>query len=376
MKIIWLGSVVKEDVVDRYPAVSPAGNKWQLRLIRSFLELPDINIICVGHRLERAFPYGRFFVNNSSLNYPENIDQVSVWYLNLPIFRILYLNVALMFGTLCTIIANRKSETIIISYNIYSYNVLPFLIGKLLRIKSIVIVADPINERSGKVNPVVNLSNGAIYLSKFLFDTSKLRDKINIEGGIEELSCKKNISNPFPNFNYILYTGKLSVSNGIELLLNAFSLLEDKDIRLVITGFGLTANLKNILESNERVICHEMVNSEDLIGYYKYARILVNPRLINSNTNDANFPSKLLEYLSYKKPIISTMTRGIPVEYENVIEFVYNDNERELAEKISEVLKWSDNEIKLRQSIITEFIKKRKSWRIIACSIKKFIDGL
>ena len=65
MEIIWLGSVVNEEMVNRYPAISPAGNKWQLRLIRSFLELPNVDVLCIGHRLERVFPFGRLFVNDN-----------------------------------------------------------------------------------------------------------------------------------------------------------------------------------------------------------------------------------------------------------------------------------------------------------------------
>ena len=340
------------------------------------MEVPNVDVLCLGHRLERAFPYGRFFVNDDNFNFPANINQVHFLYPNLPFFRILYINFALLFWMLRALFSNRSSEKVIISYNIYSYNVLPFLFGKMFGIKSIVVVADPINEKSGKVNPIVKLSDGAIYLSSFLYENSKLQNKINIEGGIEELPYQTKISNPFPDFSYILYTGKLSLSNGLENLLNAFNLLEDKEIRLVLTGFGLTSNIKNLIDSNDRVICHEMINSKDLVGYYKHAKILINPRLIYSKTNDANFPSKLLEYLSYKKPIISTMTKGIPGEYKKVIEFVYGDSEIELAEKISEVLRWSETQIGARELEITGFIRNRKSWGIVASSIKNFINEI
>ena len=49
------------------------------------------------------------------------------------------------------------------------------------------------------------------------------------------------------------------------------------------------------------------------------ADCFVNPRPSCLAGNEANFPSKILEYMAYMKPIVSTMTPGLHPSYSQIL---------------------------------------------------------
>ena len=75
-----------------------------------------------------------------------------------------------------------------------------------------------------------------------------------------------------------------------------------------------------------------------------------------------NFPSKILEYLSYKKPIVSTWTPGLSDEYKDVLIIVDNENPENISKKILEVYNWKDSDYKHFNKRVLNFSLK-KSWR-------------
>ena len=96
------------------------------------------------------------------------------------------------------------------------------------------------------------------------------------------------------------------------------------------------------------------------------ADILVNPR--ESKVNNTNFPSKILFYLSFIKPIISTKS-GLSPKYNDVI-FLLNDEKVEtLTNKINEVLSLTCDKKKILKNKILNFIR-HNSWDIQA---QKFV---
>jgi glycosyltransferase involved in cell wall biosynthesis len=368
--IIWIGSVFNDFTVENTIALSPAGNKWQLRFIRALKQVNNgINIHCFGHRLERAFPNGKLFVGVEANVTPADISQKLSWYLNIPYVRNVFINSILLFKLIKLSLTN-GNPILIITYNLYSYNfILPLYCKYILKIKWISIVADPLNDNTDKYNPLMNLSNGAVFLSNFLYEKSDLRNKINIEGGVVKISDTKHQTPK--EYRYILYTGKISYHNGIELLINAFNQINDTDLYLIITGKGESKYLLEAVKINERIIYKGTVAENELLRLYENADILISPRLISDKTNSAIFPSKILEYLSYNKPIISTYTPGINDEYKEVLKFVYSDSVEELARAIEEVLAWDSQQLNAYRRKLDEFVNTKKTWDKVA---KRFMQ--
>ena len=108
-----------------------------------------------------------------------------------------------------------------------------------------------------------------------------------------------------------MYAGILEKVTGIDLLLQAFTEIEDKRIRLYISGKGsLESLVRSAQEKDERIQYLGCPPFEEYIKNLHKADILVNPRNMNLPENKNNFPSKIMEYLATGKPILSTRFPG------------------------------------------------------------------
>jgi glycosyltransferase involved in cell wall biosynthesis len=364
--VIWMGSVFSDDQVLRNYAISPAGNKWQLNFINALNNI-GIKVINIGHCPERVFPFGKIFVNKRDALTPDTIRLLSSSYVNLPILRIIELNILCTFKLACLLNKSKEKPVYLIGYNSYSYNVIPLLFAKYIkRIKWISIVADPMYSNSNMINPFNLLADAKVFLSYELFKDSSSKQQIHLDGGIARaIELNKNLLKSQERI--ILYTGLIARHTGIELLVKAFSLVKKENLRLIICGKGNNELLNQTLKTNNKIIFLGMVNEQKLASLYSDAFLFINPRLIGEKTNASNFPSKLLEYLSFCKPVISTYTGGIHPVYKEIIQFVYSDNPQELSDKIDEITSWEDADYIKNSDEIKTFIEKNKKWsKVIA----------
>ncbi|MFA6715041.1 MAG: glycosyltransferase family 4 protein, partial [Victivallaceae bacterium] len=157
--------------------------------------------------------------------------------------------------------------------------------------------------------------------------------------------------------------GMLSIWGGVSFLLKAFSLISDPDIELWICGHGSSSELEAARRADPRIKFYGLVSEERLQQIYRQATVLVNPRPNNINGNTMNFPSKILEYLSYGKPVVSTWTPGLSPDYREVLEVLPDENERCLADTILNVLQWPDERKKQNLIAIESFLLKSKTWK-------------
>jgi glycosyltransferase involved in cell wall biosynthesis len=357
--VIWIGSVFSDEQVLNNIAISPAGNKWQLNFINALSDI-GIRVLNIGHCPQRVYPFGKIFMNKRETKTPENIKLFSSSYLNLPFLRVIELNILYTIKLASRLLKYNKKPIYVIGFNTYRYNVIPLLFAKYIgRIKWISLVADPMYDSSNKINPFNLLADGKVFLSYELFLASSSKKKIHLDGGIVRI-IELNREMLHNKERTILYSGSIARHTGVELLVNAFSLTKNRNIRLVICGKGDNEILKQAVNNNDRITFLGMVDEQKLLSIYASAFLFINPRLINEKTNNSNFPSKLLEYLSYCKPVISTYTGGISPVYKEIVQFVYNDNSQELADKIDEITSWDDAKYIQQSDKIKTFMEKYK----------------
>lgn len=109
----------------------------------------------------------------------------------------------------------------------------------------------------------------------------------------------------------LLFSGTYNDVGGVNILLQAFSEIDNSDLELHFTGYGELKNTIKIMQENDtRIIDHGFVTRQELLEIYREVSILVNPRDMRITQNKNNFPSKILEYLATGRLIISTMFSG------------------------------------------------------------------
>ena len=346
--ILWLGAIFNEEQVLTSKAISPAANNWQIGLINPIAKR-GCRVITLGHRPEPIWPKGKLKIDHDKYKLDNSITSYIAGYLNIPFIRNKML-ISRYWTILQNILKSNQTPQCVISYNPYSQNSETAVkIQKTLKIPWICIVADMPTTKSGisKHNEYIALADGTIFLSWDMYKKSKSRKKLHIDGGVNHINFPSNIANPniISNKKIILYAGSLTKWGGIDLLIESFKLIKRKNIELWICGPGKnnTVEYENITNPNIKYL--GFVDKYKLNKIYETASIFVNPRPSNVRGNEYNFPSKLFEYLSYLKPIISTRTPGLPPEYEKILIMCEDESPTAISSKITDVLDWDKSKI-------------------------------
>lgn len=218
------------------------------------------------------------------------------------------------------------------------------------------------------------------YIDKFVLLTEQMAEKLRLksphlvmEGIAPDPStpCDDSISNTYKGKKYILYSGTLNYEFGIRVLLDAFSLIQDQSISLVICGFGeaeqLIAERKN---NDKRIIFLGRLERSAVLSLQRYATVLVNPRQNTEEFTKYSFPSKTLEYLASGVPVIAYKLDGIPDEYDSYISYVPDNTPQALASVITRICSQSDQDrsamgIRARTFILSQKNKEVQTGRIL-----------
>jgi len=162
------------------------------------------------------------------------------------------------------------------------------------------------------------LFDGMIVISDVLFDYFKnylsKRAKIIVVPIVVDPSRFETAEMISDQPEYIAYCGSMQSSkDGIEILIQAFNLISSKYPSLYLKligntdfqGFNELLELVALQGARERVEFTGWVSNEEMAGLLKHAKLLTLARPATTQA-EANFPSKIGEYLSTGKPIVTT----------------------------------------------------------------------
>jgi glycosyltransferase involved in cell wall biosynthesis len=159
---------------------------------------------------------------------------------------------------------------------------------------------------------------------------------LHLDGGVSEAS------KGFPIHHVVkprlLFSGALDHWGGIQQLLDAFERLRVPNASLVVVGWSQWPGLRKRLENTPGVEYYGRVDETTLLRLAEEAAVLVNPRPLKTPGNQMNFPSKLLEYLTYGRPVVTTMTPGVAPCYTDLTVPAKSDSPDDLAAAIERAL--------------------------------------
>lgn len=350
-RFIWAGVLINPSLVAKYNVVSAAANNWQLKFIRSLIH-NKIDVFCLSYMPDSYWPKGKLFPKIQSNELPAGINIISVLYFNIPIFREITLGISLIYAVL------RKNIPfdLLITYNPFIRHILLGTFFKFfLSKKWVLVIAD------GDLKGSPDLS---VYLSHNTFLKKSGNIKL-FQGGISKFKGFNNNNNRIDNKN-IVYTGNISNLTGIvefAILFDQLSIINNiyTDIELHIYGKGDSILLKNLAMGNDKIKIFGFVDDYTLEKAMLNAWIFVNPRSLIEEYRQNTFPSKILEYIRFGKPILSTKSSGISSKYDDFLFYFDSENPQSLSEVI-EKLVLMNNESRIQITKTAKSFCEINSW--------------
>lgn len=373
--IIWLGPCVDEATMLSYPAVSPAANRWQRGLIAALQEL-GMRVVTIGHLPEPLWPRGKLRIGGSRGVMPLDIEGQLIDYWNVPGWRNRSLSMGYLeaFQVYCQ---REGNPTAVISYNATPPNVAVGMHAQEeLGIPWICIVADLTGLEWECLVEILEPAAGCIFLSWGSCRDFPYNPKLHLDGGIDRLKLTINTGalKPSSQKTVVLYTGAMGHYAGVSFLAQGFRQVKNQEVELWICGKGTNLDVEQAVAVDPRVKFLGFVSEERLREISQAATIFVNPRPSWIVENRANFPSKILEYLSYGKPVVSTWTGGLSPAYREILVVLGEETSECLARTIENVLRWDAVRYRDFAARARSFLEAEKTWSVQASRLMEWLN--
>lgn len=167
----------------------------------------------------------------------------------------------------------------------------------------------------------------------------------------------------------VLIVGGFEHRKGYDTLLEAFQVMNRKDIRLWIVGYKGPVDVANLIDKynvQDRVTLFGHVSDEVLKLLFLYCDIFTMPSRMDKSGVGEGLPVALMEAMSYEKPIVATKHTGIP---ELVPDILVDENDIQgLAagiEKLADDSKLRETTGKRNRKIIEEGFSNRNVGQLL-----------
>jgi glycosyltransferase involved in cell wall biosynthesis len=359
-RLLWLGTLYGVEEIARWTAASPAADRWQRGLLAAIAG-EDVEVTLLGYLPSAVWPKGPAVVEGSSG------EAARVSYVNLPLLREWSIGRALRRGAL-----EHK-----LAYDaIVTYNAGPAIARTAAALKKhrgvpwVTILADIVGSEASQMERLEQC-DGCIYLSWQAYQSSKMRKRLHLDGGVTRRTHFAASSRA------VLYAGSLGPYGGIEKLLEAFALVRSPGAELWVCGKGGARGALRSIGQDRRVTYLGLLPDEELERVMERAAVFANPRAPHLQGNEHNFPSKLLEYLAHGKPIVSSWTGGLAPEYREVLLVPDQWSAPALARCLERALEMGPEDLTSHRERVEKFLKNTgRSWERQAQRMVSWLDTL
>ncbi len=360
----------------RRRAISPAANRWQSSFIAA-LNAHGIRVVMLGHVPEPLWPRGQLRMQSEQVLLSVGIAGEMVDYWNVPICRKHSL-VKSCVQALRRLVDEHGLPTAVVSYNPLPHHVAAGLYAQeKLGIPWVCIVADMQDPGAdwGNFDWGARRAVGRLFLSWGSYRDCPIKPTFHLDGGVDRLNFTESgpASEFPPQKPIVLFAGALSPVAGSSFLVEAFRQVKTREAELWICGRGTNPDVERAVASDRRVKFWGLVRSEELQAIMHQAALFVNPRPSQLAENAHNFPSKVLEYLSYGKPVISTWTDGLSPAYREVLLLPDQETPHALAQTIDATLAWDEPKRKGWASRVRVFLEREKLWSWQASRFREWL---
>jgi glycosyltransferase involved in cell wall biosynthesis len=193
-----------------------------------------------------------------------------------------------------------------------------------------------------------------------LYQLTKHKNIVEIPNFIHHLGIPKNLIYQ-PEDEYLLNLGRIHSGKGLDILLEAFTKIDNKKIKLKIVGAenDYSSILKAMIAKLNIAYRIEFVGS--VYGLDKY-KLFANAKAFIAPSYSEVIGMVNLEAAACKTPVITTYNTGISPEWNNNGGIMINPNVTELVKAINTITSCNDAERNQRGSMLSDFVIKNYSW--------------
>ncbi len=344
MRLVWAGPLQPDRSLLQGSAPHPATMRWQRTYIGGLREA-GVRVHWVGHDPHRTWPWGPALVSHRADDV--DVDATAVPHANIPYARLPSLRWAYRRRLVAAVEACQAQA--IVTYNADPWSSAAADAAETCGVPWVPIVLDfddPRPDGWAAFRRAVARAAGVAFVSHWAFLHAPCREKMLIRGAVLPRSSAPVSPRSARGGRTILYAGARARHAGVDRLIASMGLLQTPDVRLIMTGQGkgYDREIAGATAADDRITDLGMVTEDELCRLAAAADVLVNPRPISAENSCMNFPSKILDYLSHGRPIVSTRSVGLGPDYDDVMVFTEGDEPRHLAAAIDAVLAWPADE--------------------------------
>jgi glycosyltransferase involved in cell wall biosynthesis len=384
LSIAFLGTLVPDAVEFHNPAFNRSGNMVQAGIVEGF-DKQCIELKVLTSQPIPTFPkYKSLFCKRKIVSYSSEIKITTLPALNIVVIREIMRGLYAMFSLVYWAFENRHKKRCIMVYNVYSPPLpLVYLIGKITKSKTVAVIYD-----LGMPPKVLHLDIFRKFIYRWVEIFAKLiiprlDGRIVITEAIARDYAPKNhfllldggigtsiIDRLFPLVlkpdrmeTIFLCAGSLWAGNGINLIIDAMKLNKNQNIKIWFAGKGPDVSLIEDATINDgRIVYLGLLDLDQLFQAYQLSDALLNIRVIPEGEGDYLFPSKLIEYISTGRIVISTNAVHIKRDYGQLC-FILNEvKPQALSQIINTVSELSSKYIYEKGITNRQFILNNYTW--------------
>lgn len=172
----------------------------------------------------------------------------------------------------------------------------------------------------------------------------------------------------------LLYAGGIKKEYGIEMLVEGFRKAKLSNAQLHIYGGGsYCPELAQLAEEDENLFFGGEVLNSEILEKELEATLLINPRPTHEEFVRYSFPSKNMEYMASGTPVLTTVLPGMPKEYYPYVYLLEEETADGIAEKLTQVLAQTDEELFGKGRAAKEFILTTRNNVVQAAKILEML---
>ena len=374
MKILWIGPFFSDEALLCKKAANQAAAKWSRGLLRG-LERAGCEIRVIDCIPNQRWPKGNVFWQNGD----------SKWFLDwYPCEGVSYLNVwgvkdrwlDWRYACVAKRVFRGWRPDVVLCYNsLHSFNVAVMREAHRRGVKCVPIILDGDDPRRDNWKRLLRdnrFADGVVFLSWWMYKNYPRQDMplLHMDGGADAFKgkpptnaqCPRTGADPLSTKHYTLvHTGALDYWRGLEFMKGAVRACKRQDVRFVFCGKCDREKILAEFGNDRRVEVMGFVPDAYVDKICREADVFLNVRTPGLGDNLVNYPSKIPNYLSWGKPVVSTWNDSFSPEYRSLLE-VTDDTPAGFVRVLDEVLSWNDARYRAKYAQIHSWFEGYKSW--------------